>query len=166
MINCRLGSPGPPLQTEPSSRFPQDSLDHADGDPIDLGDLGDRQPVIHPGSDARVVRPLDQKLRNGGLSSKRLTCQGGGKMALILTAEDVVRRIAAECAYIDHRGGVGIWLGCGDRAAVWGAIPPSTAASASASVAETAAPPLSGRWSVSSFVHLPSATPNPLERLA
>ena len=29
-------------------------------------------------------------------------------MAAILTAEDVVRRIAAECAYIDERGGVGI----------------------------------------------------------
>jgi hypothetical protein len=31
-------------------------------------------------------------------------------MAPILTAEDVVRRIAAECAYIDDRGGVGIRL--------------------------------------------------------
>jgi hypothetical protein len=31
-------------------------------------------------------------------------------MAAILTAEDVVRRIAAECAYIDERGGVGIKL--------------------------------------------------------
>ena len=31
-------------------------------------------------------------------------------MALILTAEDVVRRIAAECAYVDERGGVGIRL--------------------------------------------------------
>jgi hypothetical protein len=29
-------------------------------------------------------------------------------MAAILTAEDVVRRIAAECAYVDDRGGVGI----------------------------------------------------------
>jgi hypothetical protein len=28
----------------------------------------------------------------------------------ILTAEDVVRRIAAECAYVDERGGVGIRL--------------------------------------------------------
>jgi hypothetical protein len=26
----------------------------------------------------------------------------------IMTAEDVVRRIAAECAYVDDRGGVGI----------------------------------------------------------
>jgi hypothetical protein len=31
-------------------------------------------------------------------------------MAPILTAEDVVRRIAAECTYIDDRGGVGIRL--------------------------------------------------------
>jgi len=28
----------------------------------------------------------------------------------MLTAEDVVRRIAAECAYVDERGGVGIRL--------------------------------------------------------
>src|SRR5260370_18843585 len=33
------------------------------------------------------------------------------RMASILTAEDVVRRIAAECAYVDDRGGVGIRLG-------------------------------------------------------
>ena len=31
-------------------------------------------------------------------------------MAPPLTAEDVVRRIAAECAYVDERGGVGIRL--------------------------------------------------------
>jgi len=31
-------------------------------------------------------------------------------MAAIMTAEDVVRRIAAECAYVDERGGVGIRL--------------------------------------------------------
>ena len=29
-------------------------------------------------------------------------------MAAVFAAEDVVRRIAAECAYIDERGGVGI----------------------------------------------------------
>jgi hypothetical protein len=29
-------------------------------------------------------------------------------MAPILTAEDVVRRIAPECAFVDERGGVGI----------------------------------------------------------
>ena len=31
-------------------------------------------------------------------------------MARILTAEDVVLLIAAECAYVDERGGVGIRL--------------------------------------------------------
>jgi hypothetical protein len=31
-------------------------------------------------------------------------------MAAILTAEEVVRRIAAECGYVDERGGVGIRL--------------------------------------------------------
>jgi hypothetical protein len=31
-------------------------------------------------------------------------------MAPILTAEDVVKRIAAECAFIDDRGGIGIRL--------------------------------------------------------
>ena len=31
-------------------------------------------------------------------------------MAAILTAEDVVRRIAAYCAYVDERGAVGIRL--------------------------------------------------------
>jgi hypothetical protein len=32
------------------------------------------------------------------------------QIASILTAGDVVRRIAAECAYVDERGGVGIRL--------------------------------------------------------
>jgi hypothetical protein len=31
-------------------------------------------------------------------------------MARVLTCEDVVRRIAAECAFVDERGGVGIRL--------------------------------------------------------
>jgi hypothetical protein len=31
-------------------------------------------------------------------------------MPPILTAEEVVRRIAAECAFVDERGGVGIRL--------------------------------------------------------
>jgi hypothetical protein len=41
-------------------------------------------------------------------------------MAPILTPEDVVRRIAAECACVDERGGVGIRLepAARDRAAV------------------------------------------------
>jgi hypothetical protein len=33
-----------------------------------------------------------------------------GYMAALLTPEDVVRRIAAECAYVNERGGVGIRL--------------------------------------------------------
>jgi hypothetical protein len=33
-----------------------------------------------------------------------------GYMAAILTSEDVVRRIAAGCAYVNERGGVGIRL--------------------------------------------------------
>ncbi|MGA7869033.1 MAG: hypothetical protein WCA23_34550 [Stellaceae bacterium] len=37
-------------------------------------------------------------------------CQDGGYMTAILTAEDVVRRIATECAYVDERGGVVIRL--------------------------------------------------------
>src|SRR6516164_2764986 len=41
--------------------------------------------------------------------SRVATFQGGG-MAPTLTPEDVVRRIASECAYIDERGGVGIRL--------------------------------------------------------
>lgn len=36
-------------------------------------------------------------------------CQDSG-MRPILTAEDVVKRIAAECAFVDDRGAVGIWL--------------------------------------------------------
>ena len=46
-------------------------------------------------------------------------------MTAILTAEDVVRRIAAECAYLDEGGGVGIRLepAARDRAAVQRAIP-------------------------------------------
>jgi hypothetical protein len=46
--------------------LPEDALDHADGDPIDLGDLGDGQPVLHPGSDAGVVRPRDLAGGPGG----------------------------------------------------------------------------------------------------
>jgi hypothetical protein len=68
-------------------------------------------------------------------------------MAPILTPEDVVRRIVAECAYVDERGGIGIRLE--PAAAIvrqYGGAIPGTAASAAASVAETAAPALSGRW--------------------
>jgi len=54
-------------------------------------------------------------------------------MAPILTPEDVDRRIAAECTFVDERGAVGIREGTGrcHRTAVRGAIP-STAASAAA----------------------------------
>jgi len=38
------------------------------------------------------------------------TRQDGRKMARVLTSEEVVRRIAAECAFVDERDGVGIRL--------------------------------------------------------
>ena len=57
VINWRLLRP--PLADESSSGLPEDALDHADGNPIDLGDLGYRHSVFHPGSDARVVRLRD-----------------------------------------------------------------------------------------------------------
>jgi hypothetical protein len=56
MISCRLGPPGRRID---SSLLPEDALDHADGDPVDLGDLGDRHSVFHPCSDARMLRPRD-----------------------------------------------------------------------------------------------------------
>ena len=63
-------------------------------------------------------------------------------MAAILTAEDVVRRIAAECTYVDERGGVGIRLA--PAAAIvrqyWRAIP--TAETAPPADRETASPTL------------------------
>jgi hypothetical protein len=51
-------------------------------------------------------------------------------MTAILTAEDVVRRIAAECAYVDERESVGIRLerAATNRAAVRRAIPAAAAA--------------------------------------
>ena len=68
-------------------------------------------------------------------------------MAPILTAEDVVRRIAAECAYVDDRGRG--WhsdqTGGGDRAAIWRAIPSGTAAAATEALFETAAAPVKAR---------------------
>ena len=56
---------------------------------------------------------LGRSSRFETINSKNCTawkpaCQGVGYMTAILTAEDVVRRIAAECAYVDERGGVGI----------------------------------------------------------
>ena len=44
-----------------------------------------------------------------GLRPDPAASQDGG-MAPILTPEDVVSRIAAECTFIDERGGVGIRL--------------------------------------------------------
>jgi hypothetical protein len=53
--------------------------------------------------------------KNAGLgrtigSFEGFTPELGDIMAPILTAEDVDRRIAAECAYVDERGDVGIRL--------------------------------------------------------
>ena len=70
-----------------------------------------------------------------------------------LTAEDVVRRIAPECAYVDERGGVGIRL----EPAVRRAIPPAAAATAPAAAGETASPALSGSQRPF-FLHLTFAT--------
>jgi hypothetical protein len=59
-------------------------------------------------------------------------------MAPILTAEEVVRRIAAECAYVDDRGGVGIRLERRPRSCDgMGAISPAAAAQANAPDTET-----------------------------
>jgi hypothetical protein len=84
-------------------------------------------------------------------------------MGAPLTAEDVVRRIAAECAYCrDKRGGLGI--DSYNRATVRRAIP-GAAATARASVRETS-PALSYQWRLGFFMHLTFATPNPLNGLA
>jgi hypothetical protein len=68
-------------------------------------------------------------------------------MPLILTTEDVVERIAAECTFVYERGAVGIRLEPArrDRAAIRRTIP-GAAPSAAAPVGETAASPLSGQW--------------------
>ena len=66
-------------------------------------------------------------------------------MASALTAEDVVRRIAAECAFIDEHGGVGIRLS--PAAAIvreYGEQFPGATASMAAPVGEAAASDLSG----------------------
>jgi class 3 adenylate cyclase len=70
----------------------EDALDHADGDPIDLGDLGDRHSVIHPGSDARMVRPRDLTRGPGlGIDLSSRTNAGSKRLA----EERVERRLAA-----------------------------------------------------------------------
>ena len=67
--------------------------------------------VVNGGMHAE--KTLSGSSRFETINSKNCTawkpaCQGVGYMTAILTAEDVVRRIAAECAYVDERGGVGI----------------------------------------------------------
>jgi hypothetical protein len=60
-------------------------------------------------------------------------------------------RIAAECAYVDERGGVGIRLEAAarDRAAVWRAIPPATATQARAAGTEaSSAAVMNAAWIV------------------
>ncbi len=85
-------------------------------------------------------------------------------MTAILTAEDVVRRIAAECAYVDERGGVGIRLtGGGDRAAVRGAVSAATP-TAPAAAGEARSLVLNGA-AAGFFLHLTSATRKSLNRL-
>jgi hypothetical protein len=69
-------------------------------------------------------------------------------MATILTVEDVVRRIAAECAYVDERGGVGIRLEPA-AAIVRQFRPPRRQRRASAN--EAPSPALSSRWRRGSF---------------
>jgi hypothetical protein len=89
-------------------------------------------------------------------------------MAEILTAEDVVRRIAAECAYVDERGAVGIRLE--PAAAIvrqYGEqFPTAAGARAAASVGENPSPALIDQWSLGLLLHLTFATRKPLTGLA
>jgi hypothetical protein len=66
---------------------------------IDLG--------YHAGENCRLAI---EKVSTTKLVLLQTYASGWRQMATILTAEDVVRRIAAECAYVDERGGVGIRL--------------------------------------------------------
>jgi hypothetical protein len=66
-------------------------------------------PDIDLGYHAAKTAPLQEFNTTDCIACKD-ACQGGRKMARVLTAEDVVRRIAAECAFVDERGGVGIRL--------------------------------------------------------
>ena len=67
-------------------------------------------PDIDLGYHAGKLQACGRETINTNCMAWKPACQGGGYMAAILTAEDVVRRIAAECAYVDERGGVGIRL--------------------------------------------------------
>jgi hypothetical protein len=88
-------------------------------------------------------------------------------MAPILTPEDVVRRIAAECTFVDERGRRrhSAETGRRDRAAERKAIP-GAAAGAAASPIESAAAPVSTNAGSVPFLHLSSATRKYLNGLA
>jgi len=82
-------------------RFLAVALEHQIGGAPDI-DLG-----YHAGKLQACGR---ETINTNNCMAWKPACQGGGYMAAILTAEDIVRRIAAECAYVDDRGGVGIRL--------------------------------------------------------
>ena len=81
--------------------FPAVALEHQIGGAPDI-DLG-----YHAGKLQACGR---ETINTNNCMAWKPACQGGGYMAELLTAADVVRRIAAECAYVDERGGVGIRL--------------------------------------------------------
>lgn len=59
-----------------------------------------------------ILRKLDDGLegRHNWFEKSMIGAGRGPIMASVLAAEDVVRRIAVECAYVDEQGGVGIRL--------------------------------------------------------
>jgi len=57
-----------------------------------------------------ITAPKCTAVIDKGLRPHPAASESGGGMAPILTPEDVVRRIAAECTFIDERGAVGIRL--------------------------------------------------------
>jgi hypothetical protein len=105
------------------SALPDDALDHADGDPIDPGDLGDRQPVIHPGSNARVVRPRDLA-RGPGLGVDRwrgfLVADGAGDR--IASTRGFRAGRSAEGAGSESDGSTGCRFGVKSASAAWRAL--------------------------------------------
>jgi hypothetical protein len=52
----------------------------------------------------------DALFREFGAVVRNVRTGPSGIVAALLTAEDVVRQIAAECSYVDEQGGVGIRL--------------------------------------------------------
>jgi len=134
-------------------RFLAIALEHQIGGTPDI-DLG-----YHAGKFQACGR---ETINTNNCMAWKPACQGGGYMAAILTAEDVVRRIAAECAYVNERGGVGIRLE--PAAAIvrqYGEQFRGTAASAATAVGETVTAALSGF-----FLHLTFAARNPLNMFA